>query len=109
MLGPFLGVFFKLLSQNIELNNFFWVTAIKKGVADKNGHAKFYRDPNNPCRHSLTPNSYEDMVTVEVTTLDNFFAEQTRVDLIKIDIEGAEPAVLRGMKKSLPVILNLFW
>ena len=39
------------------------------------------------------------MFTVTTITMDQFLAEQKidRVDAIKIDVEGAEPLVMRGM------------
>ena len=39
---------------------------------------------------------------VHVETVDDFLAERliNRVDIIKMDIEGAEPLVLKGMEKT---------
>lgn len=92
---------FNLLYQNIKLNNFSQVVAIKRGVSDRNGQAKLYRDPNNPCRHSLAPNETAQVIEIATVTLDEFFADQPRFDMIKIDVEGAEPAVFAGMKKLI--------
>jgi len=50
-------------------------------------------------------------VEVEVTSLDDFAAAErlTRIDLLKIDVEGSETAVLQGARESLlrfrPVIV----
>ena len=42
-------------------------------------------------------------VEVDVTSLDDFAAAQrlTRLDLLKIDVEGSETAVLQGARESL--------
>jgi hypothetical protein len=52
-----------------------------------------------------TPPSYGDCkeVRCRVTDLDSFVQERalTRVDVIKLDIEGAEAAALKGMTDTL--------
>ena len=40
-------------------------------------------------------------IEVDVTTLDDVVSEARRVRLVKIDVEGAEPAVLRGADRLL--------
>jgi hypothetical protein len=50
-------------------------------------------------------------VTVEALTLDELLRGENRVDLIKIDVEGAELEVLRGaqsvLRKARYVVLKL--
>ena len=58
-------------------------------------------DPDNtPLQH----------VEVEVTTVDEELTDERRVDLIKMDVEGAELRALRGMERRLandrPVIIT---
>ena len=40
-------------------------------------------------------------VEVEMTTIDDFLPSDLTVDLAKIDVEGHEPMVLRGMEKTI--------
>jgi FkbM family methyltransferase len=40
-------------------------------------------------------------VEVEMTTIDDFLPPDLRVDLVKIDVEGHEPLVLRGMEGTI--------
>jgi FkbM family methyltransferase len=40
-------------------------------------------------------------IDVEACSLDSFFPEGTRVDLIKADVEGAEPLVFKGMQRVI--------
>ena len=40
-------------------------------------------------------------VEVEMTTIDNFLPSDLTVDLVKIDVEGHEPLVLRGMERTI--------
>ena len=42
-----------------------------------------------------------DVVEVETTSIDSLTRGWPRVDLIKIDVEGAEEAVWRGMQETL--------
>lgn len=43
-------------------------------------------------------------VTVPVTTLDQLIAEFGAPDFVKIDVEGFEPEVLRGLSRPVPLL-----
>jgi FkbM family methyltransferase len=43
-------------------------------------------------------------IDVDVTTLDRLIEDHGRPTLIKIDVEGSEPAVLRGLSQSVPAV-----
>lgn len=97
---------FEELQRNIELNGYKNIHAACKAVSDRTGVHKLLVNPKGSDRHSLyagesswEPNSPE----VETTSLDDFLegCNWPRVDLIKMDIEGAEPAALAGMKQTL--------
>src|SRR6202007_1938970 len=40
-------------------------------------------------------------VEVSMTTIDDFLPPDLGVDLVKIDVEGHEPLVLRGMERTI--------
>ena len=40
-------------------------------------------------------------VEVDMTTIDDFLPSDLRVDLVKIDVEGHEPYVMRGMERTI--------
>ena len=40
-------------------------------------------------------------VEVDMTTIDEFLPSDLSVDLVKIDVEGHEPLVLRGMERTI--------
>ena len=90
---------FRLLLRNIEANGFANVTAVQKAVAGKCGALDFYVDPAQSTLHSLRPlrEGQAPSFSVEVTTLDEFFANE-RADVVKMDIEGSEGSVLKGMR-----------
>lgn len=97
------------LSRNIELNRFEQVSVQPFAVAEKPGNLSLHWpiEPfNDGTVHDGLPSLYAqaDISTsnmdVEVVTLDDWQQEQqlTRIDVIKLDIEGAELPALRGGK-----------
>ncbi len=88
---------------------------INKAVGDKKGKLKFHHVVGRAARSGIKKVDYPDknqkleVLTVEVDTLDNQIPKSTKIDLIKIDVEGGELQVLRGAKKTItknkPVIV----
>ena len=100
------------LTEHLKMNGIDHVTPITKGLSDKIGVATIFRAEatfKDGSRHdglgTLYPTaSRSDVVgDIELTTMDEFCAESniTRIDLVKIDVEGAELAVLKGGLKSI--------
>jgi len=73
-------------------------------ISDRDGAMKLYLHPTSAMSNSLV-NAWEHARSIEVETwrFDSWIenANIDRVGLIKIDVEGAEPLVLRGMSKTL--------
>jgi len=91
------------LEKNIKANNFSNVTALKIGLSDKKGSNKLYLDKNNKGRHTLAYEKNKECLTIDTDTLDNSLKKygSPKIDLIKIDIEGAEFMALEGMKETI--------
>ena len=78
-------------------------------LSNRRGLETFLRDKDRPARSRLaTVNSKDQMagggteqLEVLVTTLDDYFGNDNRVDFIKIDAEGAELEILQGGVKVL--------
>lgn len=88
-------------------------------LSDQPGRSDFYHYPMNPAWNSLYPHDKwlslehrarnaptiapQIVFTINVNTLDCFCAEAevTDIDLLKIDVEGFELAVLHGARKIL--------
>ena len=89
---------FDRLQKNIALNNSGAVTAHQMGVSDRAGHASIVEERGHSGAAYLGPGA-----DVVVTTVEDFcdHARVDRVDLIKIDAEGAELRILRGAARIL--------
>lgn len=88
----------ELLRYNVTLNGYANVSIFQKAVSDQTGVAEIHL--SNFCgSHSLLPQPAEatgQILSVETVRLDSF-PELQRLDLIKIDTEGAELSVLRSL------------
>lgn len=94
---------FKILTEkylnekNIILKN--------KAVSDKCGIVDFYLGvdsfTNNIIGHDMNFKSNKKGGEIESITLDKLLENEERIKLIKIDVEGAEKLVLKGMEKTI--------
>ncbi len=94
---------FDILTDNVRINGFeptHRAHLFNYVVADKEGQAKYSVTGNgvgqmNSLYALNTDDSILDMKTI---SLDNHLANLDHVDLAKIDVEGAEPIVIKGMR-----------
>jgi FkbM family methyltransferase len=93
---------FALLEENVAGNGYRNVTLAQLAVSDRTGSARLYLDADNAgdCR-MYDSRDRRPSVEVETVRLDEHLAWLDRIDLIKMDIQGAEPAALRGMRGLL--------
>ncbi len=96
------------LRKNIEQNGYKNVTVIEKAVTDKTGTCTLFQSEFNPADHRIYE-AYKDRkkVEIECITLDAYFKEGTRIDMIKMDIEGSEELAVKGMDRILRTTPNL--
>jgi FkbM family methyltransferase len=100
---------YSTLLKNIEMNGYQNIITVNKAVSNTNGIVRFFIDESNPLYHKLK-NSKDIKGTIEVnaTTLDDYFKDKERkIDIIKMDVEGAELAVLKGMRRVMTENKNL--
>jgi FkbM family methyltransferase len=94
---------FRFLVENMPAN----CLAINVAVADKNGVAKFHAPlgqynfgvgsllPAEQRKSWIKPISYKTF-SVKTATLDTLLSTERHIDLVKVDVEGAEELVLFG-------------
>jgi FkbM family methyltransferase len=98
---------FKSLQGNLALNEFTWVTAFNCAASDANGTLTFLFDSAHPTQGKLADvePSYQlehvNSVSVPALPLDDVCLQAPMPDFIKIDVEGAAAAVLRGAQQIL--------
>ena len=78
-----------------------------QALSDKKGESTFNYVISNPAYSGLQkrnydkPNEKDTSITVETDLLDNILPTGTKIDFIKIDVEGGEYQVLKGATKTL--------
>jgi FkbM family methyltransferase len=93
----------EMLRQNVRLNGL-WETGVVEvhecAVGAAPGRARLATNRADSGHNSLFPESgATGHVDVDVLPLDDLIPAGTRVDVVKIDVEGGELAVLRGMER----------
>lgn len=93
---------FARLRQNVALNGFDNVMLVNAAVADQRGTLTLYQSPDDPEANNLFGDG-DHSVEVAAVALDDDLKERgvQKVDLLKIDAEGAEPMVLLGSARLL--------
>jgi FkbM family methyltransferase len=96
------------LRSNVELNQLTNVTVIQAAVSDATGRAQFSILPHATTSHIVNPAETAEAeattVSVPITRLDDLIFNSNgpgKIDLVKIDVEGHEGAVLRGATRVL--------
>jgi FkbM family methyltransferase len=91
---------FPILSQSVQLNSFEQVVLQCSAVSDRVGEIEFQvlDEPTmSSIRKQATPERPAKIVSVACTSLDEYGRErQRKIDLIKVDVEGAEKFVFQG-------------
>ena len=105
--------FCAILRRNVSTNGLTNVT-IENAAVGATSHAGVLHLSANALDRYTEGRSGSETVPIEVVALDNYFPAGIKIDLLKIDIQGAEAAALRGMERVLAQspnvrILMEFW
>jgi FkbM family methyltransferase len=92
---------FKLLQKNVLENKCTNVIIEPKAVSDKNGTIKLFVSKSNAGDHRSYDNGDKRIpIDVAAVSLDTYF-KGTRINVIKMDVQGYEPYVLDGAAKLI--------
>jgi FkbM family methyltransferase len=95
------------LRTNVQANDWTWINIVPKGLYHHAGTQEFFlanKNGKNLGTSSLIGNATgQKGLEIELTTVDEFTAAQgiKRINVLKMDIEGAELGALRGATTSL--------
>lgn len=117
---------FYYLQKNIEINNYKNIYPFQKAVSNINDMIELFICDYDSGHHTI--NQYEGIevyshgrptqkksIKIEAVKLDDFLKDKTdRVDIVKMDIEGAEALAIEGMKnilknnKNIKILMEFF-
>ena len=97
---------YALLSTNVSINGYNNVVVENSAVADSSGRVDLFvcraGESDNRIAGTLLDYEQRDRINVRCVALDDYCAKiDAPVDFIKIDVQGAETLVLRGMENML--------
>ena len=101
---------FELLRHNVQLNDLGNVKANQVAISDNDGTAQFAICSDGALssfsQNTLPQQVIKSWVDVTTRTLDTYVIgnDLKHVDMIKIDVEGAETLVLKGCEKMLRIL-----
>lgn len=104
-----------LLKTNIQVNHLEDVMVIPAAVSEAGGSTQFYADETADHWHStdsFNPQTWDGVgerkqVLVDAVTLNDLV--HTQIDLVKMDVEGAEQSILMSSAQVLPQIKQLIF
>lgn len=99
---------FESLQRTLLANDLFYnpkIVAANVLLSDRSGRGVLHYSANQPSGGTMSDvrlfGGMQRTVEVDMTTIDDFLPPDLPVDLVKIDVEGHEPLVLRGMERTI--------
>lgn len=106
---------FALLQRAVEKNGLTNVQAARQAVSNVSGSGTLYFCPEHRGDHRIYDSSDgRNGVAIETVRLDDVVEKGVPIDVIKMDIQGAEGRVLQGMERILRenpalILMTEFW
>jgi len=110
---------FELLKKNLTINGYQNSTIEDAAVSDENGEVKLYLHESMATNHRIfySKSVSKNFVVVKKIKLDDYFKNnpiKKRISFVKMDVEGSEFGVLKGMttilneNKNLKMLIEYF-
>jgi FkbM family methyltransferase len=99
---------FGALSYMVNKNELTNVVCVPVAFSNKSGIVEI-DDTENSLANTILPTGNPKAFQVKGQTLDQFVDENKieRIDLVKMNVEGAEQLIIQGMNRSLPIIRHV--
>jgi len=93
----------EILRINRELNQYDNIEVFQLAISDKKGHTTMYvpRERNLSRIKASMGGNQSNTIEVETATLDDFLQGKRYPQVIRMDVEGAEYQIVKGMEKTL--------
>lgn len=104
---------YSLLLKNMELNGYDNIVPVPKAVSNVSGTIRFFLHSKDTGAHTIYQplhgeREFKESIEVQAVALDEFFKDkECPINVIKMDIEGAETAALLGMDRIISENENL--
>jgi FkbM family methyltransferase len=100
---------FDILKNNVQINGFLETGRVdlrQKAASDGSQRRSRFFTSSNSLMNSLFGEDKSaagrvEVIEVDTVALDQDLADLPRIDVVKIDAEGAEPRILRGMRRII--------
>jgi len=108
---------FQLLQRNLAINNLRHVNAVEAAVSDKDSEGVLYLNEGNFGDHQIYDNGEgRASRSIRLINPSNYLQDKvSRIDLVKIDTQGAEYQILNGLmpllrkQAAMPSLIIEFW
>jgi FkbM family methyltransferase len=102
----------KILEENFTSRN---ITLVPKAVTNYNGYINYFVNPQSEQTNSVVESSISEFAqaflqeSVECISLSSFLHElgREKVDVLKLDVQGAESLIVKDLKENFQNIKNL--
>lgn len=104
-----------LLKDNAALNAHSQYTLHAVAASDADGEGQLFLNPENLGDHQIYATDDRAVQTISLRPIDALLEPQTKIDLIKIDVQGAEQKAMAGFAQGLAhnaghlLLLLEFW
>ena len=91
----------EILKKNVNSNCYKNIKIIPKAVSDKSEPSYLSLKSDSAHNFVTSSNSEYDSIEIDMTTIDDYFDEDIKIDLLLMDAEGYESKILDGMQNTL--------